>query len=1037
MLYLALACSGAAALIYEVTWTRQLGLVMGHTVAAATAVLAAFMGGMAAGAVLAGRVAPRFTRVQSLYAYAALEGIIALFAIALPLELRWFESPLAWAYRDGDGGALFGGARLLSAIAAVAVPAIAMGATLPMVVRWRVSSAGDAGSETGCLYAANTGGAALGTAVTGFVLLPALGIAATTRVGIVLNVVAGAIAIALSRATAATVPEAASIDHQSARRRPTATFALAPVRGGDAGAAVAAVAASGAASMLLQLAWTRVLALAIGPTTYAFSAMVTAFIAGIAIGAAAGSVLARRAVTATAPAAALLVAGAAVLLAGIAGGRLPLVMAGIVGAPDASFAHVVWWQTLTIAAVMLPMTVAVGAVWPLAVAISTRDADVAAADVGRLYGVNSAAAVAGALLTGLWLIPQWGLEVTIRIAAIVLMASATGIVLRRGTSRIGRTVVAAGAVTVAATAVFLPRWDRALIASGAYKYAAYMPAEYREAILRAGRLVSYKEGAAATVTVRQAAGTRSLAIDGKVDASDAGDMLTQKLLAHAPLLLHPQARRVGIIGLGSGITLASALTHPIERADVIEISPEVVAASAAFEHELRGALGDARTRVLVTDGRTHVRLSRAQYDVLISEPSNPWMAGIAALFTREFFAAARSRLAPGGLMCQWAHTYDISDADLRSIVATFAAVFPHVQLWQVGDGDILLIGADDPLEPRIDAARRPWPTAVATDLHAVGVTSADVLLSLVAGETAALRQYGSGAVVQTDDRLGLEFSGPHGIYGASAAARAVPLSGIGGTRPPGSRPEIASARGIMLLKAEAYGQAFAEFSRAIERDPGDQIAADGLLEAATSAGRVPGAVALLERLQPGSNAVAVAVALSRLRAARGDFDGARAPLERLALPRPSERALDQLASIAADAGGDVALATHVTALERSFPGSEAAVYYAATLAAMRGDIDRAWRGAEALAARGSARGLNLLASLAARRRRPDDARAALQRSLTVNPRDVAVYEALGALELQLGRAAAARDAFAEALTLDPAAPGAREGLTAAMNALKK
>jgi spermidine synthase len=1038
MLYLALACSGAAALIYEVAWTRQLGLVMGHTVAAATAVLAAFMGGMAAGAVLAGRVAPRLTRVQALYAYAALEATVAIFAIALPLEIRWLESPLAWAYRDGDGGVLFAAVRLLSAVAAVAMPAIAMGATLPMLVRWQVTSAAAAGSETGRLYAANTGGAALGTALTGFVLLPALGIAATTRIGIVLNIVAAAVAIVLSRAGAPTpVGESTSIDGRSSRPRPTAHFALAPLRGGDARAAIAAVAASGAASMLLQLAWTRVLALAIGPTTYAFSAMVTAFIAGIAIGSAVGSMLARRAVSATAPAAALLVAGAAVLLAGLAAERLPLLIAGIVGAPDASFANVVWRQTLTIAAVMLPMTVAVGAVWPLAVAESIRDADGAAADVGRLYGVNSAAAVAGALLAGLWLIPHWGLEVTIRVAAVVLVATAAGIVVMGRTSRFGRTVVAAGAVTVAVAAVFLPRWDRALVASGAYKYAAYMPAEYREPMLRAGRLLYYKEGAAATVTVRRVAGTTSLAIDGKVDASDAGDMLTQKLLAHAPMLLHPQARRVGIIGLGSGVTLASALTHPIERADVIEISPEVVAASASFEHELRGALRDPRTRLLVSDGRTHVRLSRAQYDVLISEPSNPWMAGIAALFTREFFAAARARLAPGGLLCQWAHTYDITDADLRSIVATFTAVFPHAQLWQVGDGDILLIGADAPLQPRIDAARRAWPAAIAADLHAVGVTSPDVLLSNIAGDTAALRRYGSGAAVQTDDRLGLEFSGPRGIYGASATDRAMPVSDSAGNGPPGTRPEISSARGVMLLRAEAYGQAFAEFSRAIERDPGDQVAADGLLDAAPSAGRVPDALALLERLQALSKDVAVAVALSRLRAFRGDFDGARAPVERLALTEPSERALDQLASIAADAGGDVALAAHVKALERSFPGSEAAVYYASTLAAMRGDIDRAWRGAEALAARGSARGINLLASLAASRRRPDEAREALQRSLAINPRDVAVYEALGTLELRLGRAAEARDAFAEALTLAPASPGAREGLAAAMNALKK
>ena len=137
-------------------------------------------------------------------------------------------------------------------------------------------------------------------------------------------------------------------------------------------------------------------------------------------------------------------------------------------------------------------------------------------------------------------------------------------------------------------------------------------------------------------------------------------MLTQRLLAHVPLLLHPDPKRVAILGLGSGVTLGSALTHPIGRADVLEISPEVVAASRFFDKENHRAIANPNTRVIVGDGRTHLVLTRERYDVIVSEPSNPWMAGIASLFTREFFAMARARLQPGGVLCQWAHTYDIS-----------------------------------------------------------------------------------------------------------------------------------------------------------------------------------------------------------------------------------------------------------------------------------------------------------------------------------------------------------------------------------------
>ena len=442
----------------------------------------------------------------------------------------------------------------------------------------------------------------------------------------------------------------------------------------------------------------------------------------------------------------------------------------------------------------------------------------------------------------------------------------------------------------------------------------------------------------------------------------------------------------------------------------------------------------------MTDGRTHLRLSRTRYDVVISEPSNPWMAGIAALFTREFFTAARARLAPGGIVCQWAHTYDISDADLRSIVATFSAVFPHQLLWQVGDGDVLLLGSDDPLEPRIATALRSWPAPVAADLASVGATSAEVLFSLAGAGTSALRQYSAGAPIQTDDRLALEFTGPRGdlrpdVRRSPAAA---------GDRP-ADRPRCVvawrggSARGVMLLEAEAYHAAFDEFARS---DSGESCGSGRRrMDCSTPArpsGRLTDAAAILERLETSSNGIAVAVSLSRLRAARGEFDRARSRLEQLAGEAPSLRVLDQLASIAADAGNVTALATHVASLERAFPGSEPTAYYMATLASMRGEWDRAIRGAESLRSRGdSPRGLNLLASLYASRGRPEVARAVLQAAMAANPRDIAVYEALGALEMQLGDAAAARDAFAEALTLDATSPGARQGLTSALAALKK
>ena len=317
-------------------------------------------------------------------------------------------------------------------------------------------------------------------------------------------------------------------------------------------------------------------------------------------------------------------------------------------------------------------------------------------DLGLVYAVNTLGAILGALLAGFALIPWLGLHDTIRVVAVLtaVAGAAIAVVARPSTSWLALGL----AVVVCAGAWVVPSWNPLLLSSGAYKYAPSLRGPDLETALTAGELPYYREGSTGTVAVRRLAGTMSLSIDGKVDASDAADMLTQRMLAHVPLLLHPAPKKAAILGLGSGVTLGSALTHGLERAVVLEISPEVVEASRFFEAANHRALQNPATRLVVGDGRTHLLLGDEQYDVIVSEPSNPWMAGIASLFTQEFFEVAKSRLAPGGVLCQWAHTYDISDADLRSIVATFLSVFPNGTLWLVGEADVLLIGSTEPFD---------------------------------------------------------------------------------------------------------------------------------------------------------------------------------------------------------------------------------------------------------------------------------------------------------------------------------------------------
>jgi spermidine synthase len=695
----------------------------------------------------------------------------------------------------------------------------------------------------------------------------------------------------------------------------------------------------------------------------------------------------------------------------------------------------------------MPMTIAFGAAFPLAVTLAARGDDTVSRDVAVVYAANTVGAIVGALAGGFLLVPRFGLQDTVRIAAALAVVGSAIVAVHFASRRVGLALTIGGAGVAIALIALLPPWDRELLSSGAYKYAPYLEGPHREWLLRAGRLLYYREGAAGTVSVRRLTGAISLAIDGKVDASNAGDMLTQRLLAHVPLLLHAKPERVGIIGLGSGVTLGSALKHPISRADMLEISPEVVEASRFFVRENHSALADPRTRLIVGDGRSHLALGRELYDVIISEPSNPWMAGVAALFTREFFEAARRRLAPGGLLCQWAHTYDIGDDDLRSIVATFTSVFPHAALWLVGEGDILLIGSGEPIEPRLTNVRHAWGRpGVAPDLAEVGVRDPDSLLTLFTASGGRLKSYAGSALIQTDDGMRLEFSAPRGIYGRSTIDNAATLRALAhddilpaAVREARSAPHVWTNRGLMQVKAEANRGAFEDFERAIERNPRDEAAIEGLVRTAPAANRLADAEALFQQLtQAAPHNVPAAVALSRLIAGRGDYESAAEPLRPLFANRlPDVRAMDQLASLFADAGDGQRLAAVVADLQRVAPDSESTLYYAASLEFMAGRPEETIRLAEQLRARNPrhARCLNLLGAAYATVGRRDDARRAFEASIAADPRDPTAYSNLGTFELEAGHPRVALDYFAEALTLDPAASSAQDGLARALTAL--
>jgi spermidine synthase/Flp pilus assembly protein TadD len=668
-----------------------------------------------------------------------------------------------------------------------------------------------------------------------------------------------------------------------------------------------------------------------------------------------------------------------------------------------------------------------------------------------VYAINAVGAMSGSLMAGFVVIPLLGLETTLRIVTACLIFASVLVVVAGGL--LPRTRIAAVAASAVAALLLLlsPAWDRELLASGVYMYAPFVPKDLDlETQLKAGTLLYYREGAATTVSVKRLTGTTTLAVDGKTDASNRGDMLTQKLVAHLPLLLHEHPRQVAVIGLGSGVTVGSVLTHPVERVDVIEIVPEVIDASRFFAQENRRALDDPRANMIVGDGRSHLLLSRRTYDVIMSEPSNPWIAGVAALFTREFFAAARDRLAPDGIICQWANVYNISDGDLRSIVATFLSVFPEGTAWLVGADDLLLIASTSPLDARLANIERHWSrSGVAEDLALVDAREPFSLLSLFIGGPDELRSYSAGAPIFTDDRMTLEFSAPREIHGQSAGTNGETLLAL---TPADERPDVigdaysaAGAlqwrnRAAMMTKRDAHTLAYEDYVRALRLDPDNYDTLEGFVRSAILTKRASDALSWIQSLSSDNgDSVDVLVARSKLLAATGRSAEALDAARAASSPTPvGVHALEQLASLYADAGDASSLDGTVARMREVAPNAPETSYFAAVSAFLRGNAQEAVRLCERALSDDShfAPVHDLLGAAYTKLGHADKAREAFLTSLSIDAHDSTAYTNLGLLELAAGNHREAARYFAEALWLVPESETAREGLARALAAAR-
>jgi predicted membrane-bound spermidine synthase len=729
--------SGVAGLLYQVVWTRYLALFLGHTSYAVVAVLAAFMGGLALGNAWLGAKVDALKR--PLLFYAGLEAGIGLYAAVFPRYYEWVHDLFLGIVRSlhPEGAARlalqfgFAGVTIL-------LPTVLMGATLPALTKYVTRSLGELRGKVAALYAINSTGAVAGVLLAEWWWIPSLGLELVVYLGATLSLSIALITYVVSArgeeggAPAASKPVVGPEDDE--------TFTPLELR-----VALAAAGISGFVAMLYEIAWTRLLALALGSSTHAYSLMLATFISGIAIGSWAISRWKRRVNTLTAFAWAELALAGTLFVSMWFYDLLPYWfarMADLLVRRQEAYPVYELIQVSLCFGVMFVPAFCLGMTLPLVSRVATAQLSRTGRSVGQVFAVNTLGTVLGAALTGLWLLPMLGLAATFALG--VGLNALIGIAVlgaRRGSllKPLALGIVATLGLTVVASAVLGERWSRSFL-MGLWRDTR-PPASVAEFRGRAGMfsLPYFRDGAGSTVAVLavedRVTGRRdlSLKVNGKSDASSGDDMSTQILAGHVPILLHPNSSEILVVGAGSGVTVGSLLQHPgVKVVDLVEISPEVVVAArdhfAPFNHD---ALRDPRCHTAIEDAKTFLKTTQRQYDVIITEPSNPWMAGVAAVFSREYYEDCKARLKPDGIVAQWVQTYETDDATFEMVVATFGSVFPYLSLWQTSIGDLLLVGAPGPFQVDLEAmAKRMVEPAVAADLKQIGVTRPVNVLTL-------------------------------------------------------------------------------------------------------------------------------------------------------------------------------------------------------------------------------------------------------------------------------------------------------------------
>ncbi len=774
-LFLLFFLSGISGLVYESLWSRYLKLFVGSAATAQILVLALFMGGMSLGSLLAGRYSARIKK--PVLAYGLIEGLIGLYALAFP----YLYAGVTRLCYDvifpavGGGGVVL--AKWTAAGLLIAPPCILLGTTFPLMSvgilrRDRERS----GEILSFLYFSNSFGASLGAVISGFFLIPWLGLPGTLAAAALLNL--GIMAVCLrERGRQADAPLAAPVEEAATPTRETSIDSKSLLT-----VMLLIALGTGLSSFMYEIAWIRMLSMVLGSASHSFEVMLSVFVLGLALG---GLWIRKRMDKYTRPELVLgvvqvIMGGAAVLT--IYGYQLGVWgIGGVYIASERWFeserTHELWYlfnvvRFVVCLVIMLPATFCAGMTLPLVTHVLLRRGQSEAA-VGRVYGVNTLGAIIGATSAGLLLLPLVGIKNVIVLGAAIDMGLGVWLVWREYTSRppnraVRKLLVSTSVATVGTVLIgfLLIEINPRVLAAGVFRRGTVqMHDDYR--------VLLHRDGRTATVTVTTdiaREGYHTLFTNGKPDASIrtvrypeghdpdegpilAGDEPTQLLLGIIPLMVNSDARQVATIGMGSGVTSHTLLASPtLEQLDTVEIEPFMAEGAKMFHPVNRRTFEDPRSRIIFDDAKAYFAAAEASYDIVVSEPSNPWVAGVSSLFTVEFYAEIERYLADDGILGQWMHGYELSDELLLSVLAAVDQSFPDYKIYRVGNRDWLILASKMPGGVgELDADALAWP-----DLHAeavlLGIHAKSQIDALFVANDELLRPYLSTLQPNTDAR---------------------------------------------------------------------------------------------------------------------------------------------------------------------------------------------------------------------------------------------------------------------------------------------